>query len=404
MASIDSGVGPDPGEAGLAHGAGERRRSRRGTRSPGGRRRRPRSSPRPGRSRSRDTSSEACRPRAKRPCLSAHVERARSASEYTPTVSIPISRAVRATRTAISPRLAISRRRIMAAFYVGRPMRYAPGPSRIPRRSPTCRRRRHPGRPAQADLPQLREGVHRVAARHGARREGQVLLLQDGSRGRGRPPQGPAGARRRAAPPPAATPAPAPPRTLRRLLDRPTTAAASPGKRVSPSRPPSEARRSAIVRTVSAIASSGFRPATCSMSLLATPTASGPEVSSDATFSSPAAAQLRRRHDGVHEADAVRLFRVESVARQEEVSGCARPDGAQDVRRDDGRQDAELDLGQGEDGRLRRDRDVRRGNEADAAADRRPVRRGPRRASGSRRSIGTFGPSSRASASFSSRE
>ena len=61
--------------------------------------------------------------------------------------------------------------------------------------------------------------------------------------------------------------------------------------------------------------------------------------------------------------------RVEALARDEVTAGGALADLPQSVRGDHGRDDPELDLGEGEDGPLVRDRDVGCGHEAGAAAE-----------------------------------
>ena len=114
ICSIDSGVGPDPGQPRVDHLPGERRRSRRGTRSPGARRPRRRSAPprragpRAGRSR------PACCPGSRTATSASRTNGSpASASECTATVPMPRSRQVRNTRRAISPRLATSSRLIV---------------------------------------------------------------------------------------------------------------------------------------------------------------------------------------------------------------------------------------------------------------------------------------------------
>ncbi len=143
---------------------------------------------------------------------------------------------------------------------------------------------------------------------------------------------------------------------------------------VSPSFASSEARRSAIVRTVNAIASAGVLPGHLPISRFATPTASGPAASSDAAFFAPAAFRSPAGTARCTSPMRSRLARVETVARQEEVPRRARPDRPKHERRDHRGQDPEPHLGEREDGSFRGDRDVGGGDEADASADRGAVR------------------------------
>ena len=73
--------------------------------------------------------------------------------------------------------------------------------------------------------------------------------------------------------------------------------------------------------------------------------------------------------DLVDEADPQGGRRVEALARDEVAAGSALADLADRIGRDHRGDDPELDLGEGEDGPLVGERDVRGGNEAGAAAE-----------------------------------
>ena len=198
--------------------------------------------------------------------------------------------------------------------------------------------------------------------------------------------------------PPLPAPAPAPaasgdsrPRALRLPLRNPAAAARFSRKADSPSLASSEARRSAIVSTVSSIACDRREPRDAADQALRDADGLRARRQERVDLSAARRFELLGRHDLVHEADPKRLPRVEAVARQEEVARMPRADRAQDVRRDDGRQDPELHLGEREHGPLRRDGDVARRRRGPRLLRSRARGRAPRPASGRRRSRAASG-------------